>query len=96
MTRSSSGMRVVRTVFFLRTVHVAESNPPCTVRHIQQDGTYANVNSPLCLPDYQKDMGGVDYVDQLASYYNVGEGPKNGGKKCSLMELNVAYPMLMC
>ena len=69
-----------RSVYFLSSIHVAESSPPCTVKRIQQDGTFADVICPPCLPEYQKYMGGVD-VDQLVSYYNVYRRSKKWWKK---------------
>ncbi len=38
----------------------------------QADGPQADIPCPLCLPDFQKNMRGVDRGDQLESYYNVG------------------------
>ncbi len=60
-----------RTMYFLSTMHVAETSTPCTVKRRQADGSIKNLNCPPCLPDYQSYMRGVDRNDQLGSYYNV-------------------------
>ena len=56
------------------TLHVAKppSGIPCTVGRRQVDGSLEDVVCPPCLPDYQTFMRGVDRIDQLGSYYNVG------------------------
>ena len=63
-----------RSIYFLTTLHVAKppSGIPCTVGRRQVDGSLEDVVCPPCLPDYQTFMRGVDRIDQLGSYYNVG------------------------
>ena len=63
-----------RAIYFLSTIHVAEppSGKPCVVKRTQADGSKKDLVCPPCLPDYQKYMRGVDRIDQLCSYYNVG------------------------
>ena len=61
-----------RTIYFLSTMHMADTSTTCTVTRRQADGSTENLNCPPCLPDYQAYMRGVDRNDQLGSYYNVG------------------------
>ena len=36
---------------------------------------------PPCLPDYQSYLRGVDRVDQMRGYYNLGRRSKDGGRE---------------
>ncbi len=61
-----------RSIYFLSTMHVAETAPSPTVKRRKLDGTEIEVVCPPVLPDYQAYMRGVDRGDQLQTYYNVG------------------------
>ena len=58
-----------RPVTFLSSGH----NPDHTrsVRRKKGDGSYANLDCPVCIADYNMYMGGVDKGDQYRKYYHV-------------------------
>ncbi len=70
-----------RVIHFLTTIHMARCSFPVTVKRRKKDGTQKEVESPPCLPDYQKYMRGVDRGDQLMGYYNVGRRSKKWWKR---------------
>ena len=86
-----------RSINLLTTLHVAKppSGIPCTVGRRQVDGSQEDVVCPPCLPDYQTFIRGVDRIDQLGSYYNVGRRRVSGGRGYLLMALNVAWVIVM-
>ena len=61
-----------RAIYFLSTMHMAETSAPCTVKRRQADGSVENLNCLPCLQDHQSYMRGLNRNYQLGSYYNVG------------------------
>ena len=70
-----------RFIYFLSTMHSAESSTPVTVKRTNQDGSRNDVPCPPLLPDYQQYMRGVDRGDQLIGCYNVGRRSKKWWKR---------------
>ena len=69
-------------VYFITTMHRAETTEPCTIRRRNQDGSRLDVPCPPLLPDYQQYMRGVDRGDQLVGFYNVGRRSRKWWKRC--------------
>jgi len=69
-------------VYFITTMHRAETTDPCTIRRRNQDGSRVDVPCPPLLPDYQQYMRGVDRGDQLVGFYNVGRRSRKWWKRC--------------
>ncbi len=85
-----------RTLYFLSTLHVGEHTGNPTVRRKQADGSQVDVACPACLPDYQKHMRGVDWGDQLESYYNVGRKSKKWWRRIFFYCLEVSILNSYC
>ena len=62
-----------KSIYFLSTIHVAESplGPTCTVKRCTTTGAQEDKPCPPCLPDYQCFMRWVDRNDQMEQYYNI-------------------------
>ena len=69
-------------IYFITTMHRAETTEPCTIRRRNQDGSRLDVPCPPLLPDYQQYMRGVDRGDQLVGFYNVGRRSRKWWKRC--------------
>ena len=70
-----------RFIYFLSTLHTAESSTLVTVKRTSQDGSRNDVPCPPLLPDYQQYMRGVDRGDQLIGGYDVGRHSKKWWKR---------------
>ena len=80
-----------RSIYFLSTMHVAESTEESTVKRRKPDGLQEDVLCPPLLPDYQAYMRGVDRGDQLIGYYNAGRRSKKWWKRvfCHILECSI-------
>ena len=70
-----------RFIYFLSTIHRAESTTPTTVKRRNLDGTQDDITCPPLLPDYQLYMRGVDRGDQMIGCYNVGRRSRKWWKR---------------
>ena len=89
-----------RFIYFLSTMHSAESSTPVTVKRTNQDGSRNDVPCPPLLPDYQQYMRGVDRGDQLIGCYNVGRRSKKWWKRVfahtRVLYIECVHPREMC
>ena len=70
-----------RYIYFVSTLHSAETGDVTIVRRRQLDGTLVDVECPPLLPDYQAFMRGVDRSDQYLGLYNVGRRSRKWWKR---------------
>lgn len=70
-----------RFIYFLSTLHCAESSSPTLVVRRNQDGSVTTVECSPLLPDYQQYKRGVDRGNQLNGFYNVARRSRKWWKR---------------